>query len=371
MTAASKRVAVVGLGSTPIARHSDRSLGDIAIEAALSAIADAGLTRDHIDGYVGSPGAPNPGAAHADGLDEVSCRYMAAVLGLSNARWYTDVDGMATGMLAAAAQALIAGTCRYVVGVRALYNPKGRRYSESRAAAAPGPEQFSLPYGLGAAGGRFALWLQRYMHEYGATREELFEVARIARDNAQRNPLAVWNGAGALTLETYLDARWVYEPMCLFDADMPVTAAGAFVMTTADRAKDLPHAAYLAAYGVNRAERVFSEAGIAPADVQVAQIYDGFSLMVWNWLERLGFCGTGEAHAFTQGGRIAHGGALPLNTFGGSLGEGRLHGMGHVREAALQAMGRAGARQVPNVRHSLVQVGVPERSWIAIFSPDP
>ena len=232
-----------------------------------------------------------------------------------------------------------------------------------------GPEQFTIPYGLGAAGGRFALWLQRYMHEYGATREELFEVARIARENAQRNPRAIWHGAKPLTLDDYLTSRWVYEPMCLFDADMPVTAAGAFVMTTAERAQDLPHAALLASYGVNRPERVFAEAGITPADVQVAQIYDGFSLMVWNWLERLGFCGPGEAHAFTQGGRIARGGSLPLNTFGGSLGEGRLHGMGHVREAALQAMGRAGDRQVPNVRHSLVQVGVPERSWVVIFTP--
>ncbi len=235
----------------------------------------------------------------------------------------------------------------------------------------PGPEQFSIPYGLGAAGGRVAIWLQRYMHDYGATRDELYEIARIARDNAQRNPLAVWRGAKPLEREQYREARWIYEPMCLYDADMPVTGAAAFVMTTAERARDLRHAAYVASYGVNRAERVFAEAGIAPADVQVAQLYDGFSLMVWNWLEKLGFCGTGEAHAFTQGGRIAQGGALPLNTFGGALGEGRLHGMGHVREAALQAMGRAGERQVPNVHYSLVLVGVPERAWSVILTPDP
>jgi len=366
-----RQVAIVGVGGSPIARHGDRSITDLAIEAATAAIADAGLTVADIDGYVGSPGAPNPSATHADGLDEISCRFMAAALGLRDPRWYSDVEGMATAMVVAATQALIAGTCRYVVGVRALYNPRDRRYSESRADVAAGPEQFSIPYGLGAAGGRFAIWLQRYMHDHGATRDELYEIARIARDNAQRNPLAVWRGTKPLEREQYRDARWIYEPMCLYDADMPVTGAAAFVMTTAERARDLPHAAYVVSYGVNSGERVFAQAGIAPADVQVAQLYDGFSLMVWNWLEKLGFCGTGEAHAFTQGGRIAHGGALPLNTFGGALGEGRLHGMGHVREAALQAMGRAGERQVPNVHYSLVLVGVPERAWSVVLTPDP
>jgi acetyl-CoA acetyltransferase len=105
--------------------------------------------------------------------------------------------------------------------------------------------------------------------------------------------------------------------------------------------------------------------------VQVAQIYDGYSPLVFHWLEKLGFCSAGEAHQFVQGGRIALGGSLPLNTFGGALGEGRLHGMGHLREAALQAMGRGGARQVPGVSHSLVQVGIPERSWVLVLSAEP
>jgi acetyl-CoA acetyltransferase len=150
---------------------------------------------------------------------------------------------------------------------------------------------------------------------------------------------------------------------------MPVSGAVAFVMTTADRALHAPHAAYLSSFAVNDARRLFEGAEILPKDVQVAQLYDGFSLMVWDWLERLGFCAPGEAHTFTQNGRISRNGPLPLNTFGGALGEGRLHGAGHVREAALQAMGRAEQRQIEGVQHSLVQVGVPERSWMLIFAP--
>lgn len=367
------QVAIVGIGSTEVVRHSDRSLGRLAVEAALAAIADAGLTRDDIDGYVGSPAAPNVSAVHADGLDEVSSAFMAGALGLKDATWCVDMEGMATGMVVAAAQALASGTCRYVVAVRALYNPADRHYSLATSEVAGGPAQFTLPYGLGPGGGRFALWLRRYMHDFGATRADLFEIARAARRNARLNPLAIWRAGDDLSLDDYMQARWICEPMCLFDSDMPVTAASAVVLTTADRARDLPHKpAYVASFAnVVSPRRVFDQVGIGPADVQVAQIYDGYSVMVWNWLEKLEFCGLGEAHQFTKGGRIELGGELPLNTFGGALGEGRLHGMGHLREAALQAMGRAGPRQVPDVRYSLVQVGIPERAWTILLSSAP
>jgi len=364
--------AIVGIGSTAIARHSSQSLGSLGCEAALNAIADAGLTPADIDGYVGSPSAPNVSALHSDGVDEVSSSYMCTALGLNSTSWVMDVEGMTTGMVVAASHALASGACRYVVAVRALYNPRDRKYSLSTSEYATGPDQFTLPYGIGPGGGRFAQWLQRYMHDTGATREDLFEIAGVARRHAQNNPLAVWGGKGELTKEEYLAARWICEPMCLYDSDMPVTAAGALVLTTAERAKDLPgRAAHVLSYSnASNPMKVFESAGIRPTDVDVAQIYDGYAPMVWNWLGRLGFCDAGEAHRFARGSRITLGGELPLNTFGGALGEGRLHGMGHVREAALQAMGRAGPRQVPNVRHSLVQVGVPERSWILMLGPE-
>jgi acetyl-CoA acetyltransferase len=368
--AGSRQLAVIGVSQTPVERKTSRSITELAIAAILDAVKDAGLTMRDIDGYVGCPDAPNPTAAHADGFDEISARHMVAALGIREPAWFQDVEGMATGMIVAAAHALAAGTCTYIVGVRALYNPVDRTYSASDVARAAGPQQFKLPYGLGAAGGRFALWLQRYMHDYGATREDLYEIARAARENAQRNPLAVWHNAPSLKKDDYLAARWIYEPMCLYDADMPVSGAVAFVMTTADRAASVAHSAYLTSLAVNDAARLLNAANVSVSDIQVAQLYDGFSLMVWDWLERIGFCQRGEGYRFLTSPpestpRVA------INTFGGALGEGRLHGAGHVREAVLQAMGRAGTRQIANVEHSLVQVGVPERSWLLLFGPRP
>ncbi len=366
-----KRAAVVGTGSTEIVRTSDKSLGHFAVEAARNAIRDAGLKTSDIDGYVGSPGAPNASALNLDGLDEVSQLFMIGALGLEPT-WAMDVVGMSTGMLVAGAQALAAGTCKYVLGVRAHYNPKDRKYSVSGANLAGGPDQFTLPFGYGPGGTRFALWVQRYMHDYGATRDELYEISALARRHARLNPLAIWREGPELTRDAYMNARWIHEPMCLFDSDMPATGAGAFIMTTAERAKDLPQTpAYVASYAnATQPSRVFSDIGLRAGDIQVAQLYDGYSVMVWNTLEKLGFCGEGEGHLFATADRLSLGGALPMNTFGGSIGEGRLHGMGHVREAVLQTMGRAGSRQVPDVRYSLAQVGVLERFWSVLFSSE-
>jgi len=358
--------AIIGVGFSPVARRTDRTLGDLALEAALDAVRDAGIDRATIDGCAGAIPVPGPGATYVDGIAEVSSRYMASALGLADPTWVMDVSGMIGGTVVASIHALASGLCRCVVITRALAAPATA--SDARPAKVAGAEQFTLPYGLGAAGGRFALWLQRYMHDHGATREELYRVAAQARASAQANPFAVWRGSKELALDEYLASRWLYQPMCLFDADMPIHGAGALVLTTAERAGDLsPRPAYITGYA-NAAHnlRAFEAAGIQPRDVQVAQLYDGFSPMVWLWLEKLGLCETGAAH------RLAYQPELPaLNTFGGALGEGRLHGMGHLREAALQAMGRADARGVPEVHHSLVQVGIPEDSWIFVMSPQP
>ena len=366
------RVAIVGIGSTEVARTSERSLGSFAVEAVRNAIADAGLKPSQIDGYVGSPGAPNASALNLDGLDEVSYNFMMGALGY-DFRWCMDVTGMSSAMVVAAAQALEAGVCNYVVGLRAHYNPKDRKYSQSAATLAGGPDQFTLPYGYGPGGTRFALWLQRYFHDHGASRESLYEIAASARAHAKRNPLAIWRDADDLARDAYMKSRWIFEPMCLFDADMPATAAAAFVITTGERARDLPNRpAHLISYAnAHQPSRVFDNIGVKPTDIEVAQIYDGYSVLVWNVIEQLGFCGPGEAHRFATKERFALDGELPMNTFGGALGEGRLHGMGHVREAVLQTMGRAGARQIANVRYSLAQVGVSERYWTLIFSPEP
>lgn len=366
-------VAVVGVGSTSIKRQVERSVLDLACDAVLDAVGDAGIGIDQVDGYAGTPYAPNPGVPSADGIDQVSGELIQRALGFSP-RWSADLHAMSAAAVVEAAHALRAGECGYVVVLRVIRDavrgapPAARPTGE--VAPAFGAEQFRVPYGLGPGPARHALWWARYMHEHGGRRSDLYAVVAASRAHAQLNPLAIWH-ATELSAEGYYAGRWIVEPLSLFDCDLPVSGAVAFVLTTASRAREHRHAAHLvAAAGGARPERVFDEAGLAPGDVQVAQLYDGFSPFVLLWLERLGFTGAGGAVDFVRAGGMALAGEMPVNTFGGSLGEGRLHGAGHIREAVLQAMGRAGRRQVADVRHSLALIGIPESATALIFAPE-
>jgi len=357
------RTAIVGVGYTPMVRKSEHSLSRVAAEAGMHAIRDAGLKAGDIDGYAGTPVAQAGGAQHWDGVDEISGRNVASTLGLRNVRWLVDVArGVVCDAIIESVNALHAGLCTNVLIVRAMYNPVGQRYAERSARFAGGSEQFTAPYGQQGIG-RMAFWLQRYMHDTGATKQELYHVAKTLRDHAQLNPYAYWHGK-LLSEEDYLASRPIFEPMCVYDCDIPITGAGAIVLTTADRAKHLPHKpAYISGYATTYEPRqtVFDRSGVARDEVHAAQLYDGFLPFIWHWLESLGFCAKGEAHHFALNGNIALGGKLPVTTFGGSQGEGRLHGMGHIREAAMQVMGRAGERQVPNLHNCIVSIGV---DWV-------
>jgi len=358
------KTAIVGVGYTPVLRHAQRSLGAIAMDAALDAIADAGLKREDIDGYVGTPSGPAAAGGNPDGVGQISAPYLAGALGIQGLRFSVDIVGLPSTALEIAIHALYGGLCRYVLLLRAMYSaPDGQRSTGSGTRAA-GPAQFTLPYGLSGGGPQFALGLQRYMHEHGATREELFAIVDAARTHAQLNPVAYWHGK-TLTLEDYLNARFIYQPLCLLDCDLPVTTAGALIVTTAERARDLPHRpAYVSGFAGTAPgkETVFELSGVERKDVDAAQIYDGYSPFVWYWLEQLGFCATGEAHAWCQDGRIKLGGELPVNTAGGNLGEGHFQGFGHLREGTMQIMGRCGDRQVPGAKNCLVAAGQPTSS---------
>ena len=375
-----KRPVFIGAGNTKATRYSHRSLSSLTHEAATKAIADAGLEIEDIDGLSVYPSAPYGNARNIEGYDIVDYEHMMQLLPWDNIRWYSSSRGrMAVSSIIAAANALAAGACKYALVWRALHHPAGERYNQSRPGGAPGGSQWVRPYGLGGGGQGQALAYQRYLEKYGAKREEMATTVLNDNKNAQLNEYAVWNGR-TVTYDDYINSRIIAWPMCIFDNDMPVDEAGAVIMTTEDRAQDTPHpGGYISGYstgphhkqspslvrtleeqyeaGYAIAKNLYESAGMKPDDVDLIHVYNGFSPMVWNWLEIFGFCGEGEAHDWVKDGRIALDGPSPLNTAGGNLGEGRLHGWAHIRETAMQMMGTAGPRQLKKLDVALCEVG--------------
>jgi acetyl-CoA acetyltransferase len=360
------KVAVAGIGFSAIGRRSEANLGRLAFDAADAALRDAGLEPGQVDGL----GTYIMGPIGRDGIDSVSVDYFLKHYPLSkDFRWYSELSqGMIASAVVEGVNAIISGMASYVLVWRAMHNPPGRPYNQATARQAAGDSQFSLPYGQAAIYQWHAMAYQRYMHQYGATREEMATLATQQRRNANLNERAHFRDT-PMTFDDYMNARFISEPLCLFDCDIPVEGCAAFVLTSAERARDLKNPpAYIAACaqqtsggrrqmisyilddymacGATLADQLWRDSGLGPSDMRVAELYDGFSPSTYYWLEAAGFCGRGEAHAFIQDGRIELTGELPVNTFGGSLSEGRLHGMGHLAEAALQVTGRAGPRQV-------------------------
>jgi len=232
--------------------------------------------------------------------------------------------------------------------------------------------QWSLPYGAVSAANWIAMVGQRRMHEFGLTREQLGQIALNGRRNAALNPNAIY--ADPMSMDDYLAARMISTPLCLFDCDAPCDGSTAVVVSHRDVADDLDHpAVQINAVGTalrgrpswdqfddmttmaarDAAAAMWERTELVPADVDTAQLYDGFSVLAIVWIEALGFCGRGESGAFIEGGgAIGRDGVLPLNTAGGQLSGGRLHGFGLIHEACVQLRGEGGARQVvrPNGR---------------------
>jgi acetyl-CoA acetyltransferase len=226
----------------------------------------------------------------------------------------------------------------------------------------------------------FAMPYARYLRKYGTTREQMATFIVRNRENAQLNPQSVFRGQ-PLTREDYLDSPLIASPMNLFDCDMPVSGCGALVLTSAERARDLRRPpVFVTGYsslglrytrtavqrledfmesGKLLADNLWKSSGLAPDDVDQVNVYDGFSYMVMLWLEALGFCGEGEAFDYVQGDDTALGGRQPVNTNGGALAMGRLHGTPQLIEAVRQIRGECGARQVPDAEVTLAQVGSP------------
>jgi len=388
------RVAVAGVGYSAFTRRSERSLAELAIEACDAALADAGLARADVDGLATSPSMPRYGGAKGtiDGIDVVTPYLLTDLLGIGDRLlWTGSTNGMVTQSVIDAALAIAAGLCRHVLVYRALHVPKGR-YANFESSHAGGPEQFLAPYGFTAPPAWAATAMRRYFELFGYSRADFARYMIDNRANAAANPNAYWRGK-PLSREEYLGARMIADPVSILDCDIPVDGCAAILLTATERARDLRQppalltgfaASTTAAPGgapmtleslwdgaAQTADRLWASSGLGPADVDTAQLYDGFSLFVLTWLEGMGFVPRGEGLARLRDGYGARGGALPINTGGGALGEGRLHGMTHIAEAVLQVTGRGGARQVPGASRSLVTVSNGLNKSVAfLFSAD-
>ncbi|MBT5110237.1 MAG: hypothetical protein HOM25_16285 [Rhodospirillaceae bacterium] len=374
------KVAVSGVGFSKVTRSAEIPLAAHALEAVKAAVADSGLEMSDIDGLSTYPELPATGHAEVDGVSIVSVNCMMAMLKLPDLAWHMQVGSVNIGgAVQQAVNALLAGVCKYVVVWRAMHNPQGT-YQNLPGAHAHGAAQFTGPYGFGGPGQGMAVAYTRWLETHNQDREKMATLAVTQRRHTQNNPHAYFYGT-PLTREDYLSSRMVAYPFCLFDCDIPVQGAAAIVLTTADRAKDLkPTPAYVAGYGQrlhfevagrigslssymeggsSSSKLTWERSGFTPKDVDVAQIYDGFSASVIYGLESYGFCKEGEALDFIQDGRMELDGELPMNTFGGSLGTGRIHGLWHIIEGALQASGRAGPRQVKDANVSFVGASAP------------
>jgi acetyl-CoA acetyltransferase len=290
----------------------------------------------------------------------------------------------ACGSLAHAVAAVESGQAANVLVFRSIVQRPGSRYGEAGGFSEVPQIDILAPFGMLMPSSMMAPVFLRYMHEYGIRTEHLAEIALTFRDNAQRNPRAVMRGL-PLTMEQYLAARMISEPLRLYDCCQENDGACALLVTTVERARDLrgnavrvlaaqqggnagwgaatmgTHTMPAAEYGWGNGEQLardlYAAAGVAPADMDFAQIYDHFTPAVLMTLENFGLCGRGEAGDFVSAGHIRPDGSLPLNTSGGLLSEAYIHGLNLVAEAVRQLRGES-TSQVPGARVGLVTAGL-------------
>jgi acetyl-CoA acetyltransferase len=371
-----RRAIISGIGQSPVARRLGRTDLDLTVDAALAAIEDAGLTREDIDGISTYPGGGfGPSGFSGPGTSEVQDALRL------RCNWH-DGGGEGPGQIRAvftACLAVAAGLARNVLVYRTVTEGSAQGSGGRQGIGGGGPTssggiprmsgwlQWVIPYGAASAGNWLALVARRRMHEFGLTREQLAQIALNGRRNAQRNPKAIYREP--MTLDDYLSVRMITDPLCLYDCDAPCDGSTAVIVSHRDLAADTPHPAlHVNAIGTalrgrpswdqfddmttmaarDAAASMWERSELTPDDVDVAQLYDGFSILSMVWLEALGFCGRGESGPFVEDGRaIALDGRLPLNTAGGQLSAGRLHGFGLLHEACVQLRGEGGDRQAP------------------------
>ncbi|GHB25492.1 lipid-transfer protein [Streptomyces chryseus] len=363
------KAAIVGIGATEFSKDSGRSELKLAVEAVRAALADAGLTPADVDGMVTftMDTSPEITVAQAAGIGELS--------------FFSRVHyggGAACATVQQAALAVASGVAEVVVCYRAFNERSGRRFGAGVQHREPSAEGaalgWNLPSGLLTPASWVAMAAQRYLHAYGLTPDVLGHVAVTGRRHAARNPAAYFYGK-PITLADHAASRWIVEPLRLLDCCQETDGGQALVVTSAERAGDLPHPPALivaAAQGAGRgqeqmtsyyrdgltglpetnvvARQLWRTSGLRPADIDVGILYDHFTPFVLIQLEEFGFCGPGEGAAFVAEDVLA------LNTHGGQLGEAYLHGMNGIAEAVRQLRGTS-VNQVPGAARSLVTAG--------------
>jgi acetyl-CoA acetyltransferase len=371
------KVAIAGIGATEFSKASGRSELRLATEAVDAALRDAGIEPSEVQGMVSYSADTNPD------ID------IARALGIGELTFFSRIHyggGAALGVVQQAALAVASGVAETVVIYRAFNERSGNRFGggvQNRPVHATAENaQFAWysPVGFLTPASWAAMFARRYMHATGATSEALGWVAVADRKHAANNPKA-WFYGKPITMDDYMDSRWIAEPLRLLDCCQETDGGQAIVVTSLERARDLPHppaviqgAAQGSWHGQDMmtsyyrddmtglpemglvARQIYETAGIGPADVQTAVIYDAFTPFVLYVLEEFGFCGRGEAKDFVRDGNIEMGGGLPINTHGGQLGEAYVHGVNGIAEGVRQIRGTS-VNQVDDVEHVVVTAG--------------
>lgn len=369
--------AIVGIGATEFSKNSGRSELQLACEAIVAALADAGIDPAEVDGLSTFTAETNGEAI------------VARNTGLGELKFFSRIGyggGAACATVQQAAMAVATGVAEVVVCYRAFNERSGTRYglgqhdrpmdsTADRAAYA-----WLTPQGLTTPAQWVAMFARRYMHEYGATSEDFGRVAVVARAHAAVNP-AAWFYDRPITLEDHQNSRWISEPLHLLDCCQETDGGQALVIVSTERARDLAHAPAIvrgAAQGSGRdqhmmasyyrpeitgipemgvvAKQLYGQSGLTPKDISAAILYDHFTPLVLPQLEELGFCGRGEAKDFIRDGNLEIGGSLPANTHGGQIGEAYLHGVNGIAEAVRLVRGTS-TTQPDDVDNVLVTAG--------------
>lgn len=368
---------ITGVGQSEVGRRLGRSGYDLTIEACLRAMHDAGVDPDDVDGVATYPGARAP----VPGMTGAGAMQLHDALGLKT-RWHMGTSETAgqLGPVMSACLAVATGAANHVVCFRSVWESTAQHGGDRASALSRGSSratgvfEWFGPFGAMSAATWVGMLASRYMHDHGLTREQLAQVALICRRHAAMNPAAIYRDP--MTLDDYLASRMISSPLCLYDCDVPADGAVAVVVSRRASSGGLSRPPItVEAFGHGVAERhtwdqrpdlttmgahdaaasMWEQTMLGPGDVDVMELYDGFSYIALQWIEALGFCEKGAAGRYVEGGhRIGLDGERPLNTQGGQLSAGRLHGLGFLHEACLQLWGAAGERQV--VPHPAVVV---------------